>query len=508
MPPDPDHEPNTQPSLSGLPSEPTQPSPSENTVATPTPVPNPTTTPQPVVLDPTTTSTPPTPPPEAAPLSPQTQSTISLGSGARKRGLLLIVAGLVVLFGGSAAAYFGYYMNPSVLWSQSLSNTGKGYDKLISYTDTQRKMHYKGFSEDGSLKLQSGGTSFSGTITSKTDGSNATGNISFDAGSAKVTLDVRSLKPAGANSPDVYVQLSGIKSLAQKYGTDPGPTIDGLDGQWVVIDHTLIDNLQKQVTKSTTSSTTAPSGDYVIATARSLGDVTKQYVFSTKSDKAVTHVVKNIGKETQDGRSVYHYKVGFNKDHLKAYLNALCTTFKTTKVGQWVKAQNGSDVDCTNAGKSADDVKTSDTIDVWVDTATRLVRTVRFSDSVKPSTNYADIGLAYNGGNSYPFVFSLHDKTGSSTDVFSLNLTLDSKANSADLALSFNSSGGSSPFTMTADLKITPSNDVVSVTAPAGAKPLADILQQLGLSPLLGGQLGSGANSAIQNPLGSLLLSQ
>src|SRR4051812_9207749 len=56
-----------------------------------------------------------------------------------KKPMVIALAAVLVLAGGSAAAYFGYYMpnQPENIWASALSNTGKGYDKLTQYTQTQ-----------------------------------------------------------------------------------------------------------------------------------------------------------------------------------------------------------------------------------------------------------------------------------------------------------------------------------------------------------------------------------
>jgi len=83
------------------------------------------------------------------------------------------VAGVILLALGGASYYFGYYTNSSVVYSQSLSNAGKAYDKLVTYLDLQTAIGNKGYTGDGSYKIVSGDTTTDGKIAVKTDGKNS-----------------------------------------------------------------------------------------------------------------------------------------------------------------------------------------------------------------------------------------------------------------------------------------------------------------------------------------------
>ena len=54
---------------------------------------------------------------------------------------------------------------------------------------------------------------------------------------------------AGASEPDVYVQLSG-RSLGSYLGADLTPPIASLDGQWILIDHNLLQTPENEAVKS------------------------------------------------------------------------------------------------------------------------------------------------------------------------------------------------------------------------------------------------------------------
>lgn len=397
---------------------------------------------------------------------------------------VLILAVLLILIGGAAAFYFGYYTNPSVIYKQSLARTGKGYDKLVDYLDSSAQSRYKGYVGDGSykLKLKSGVTS-DGGVHVKSDGQN--GELKFDAGvlGTRLNANVRFIKSTGT-TPDIYLQASGIKGFGALAGEPQlGAVLDKLDGNWVFIDHTLLDSLNQAVGQEA-SAVKPPTRDQVMDEVKAFGKVNQQYVFSTAKDKAVLKLVKTHGKEKINGHTTYHYTVAFQKDNVRKYVTAQGEALKSSKLYAWIKQNNyQSEVDALikEARNSADDIKSSDTFDIWMDAGDRLVYKVRLAGSKNPAEGFVDIGLDYKGGAAYPFFLSGEDKTGSSTSLFNLTATVNTKTDEVAFKLSVTDDSKTDGGSLTGDFTYRPTNESVKVARPSNAQSLPQVLDALGL---------------------------
>ncbi len=455
------------------------------------------------------------PPNAVAPALPEPQPTGLGGPAAAapnapvKRSWKLPLIGLAVLLVviiGSLGYYFGYYMNSSVILLQSLSNTGKGYSTLADYVSQQSQLGYKGAVGSGSYKFNIGGTSSDGKLGFKSDGTNSDTTFDIGVGITRVNAEVRTIKSAG-NTPDIYLKASGIKGLGSFTGS---PQIDNavnqLDGKWIVVDHTLIDNLESQAAslqsdlgQSQKAAASLPSKAEILDEAKSFGQVNQQYVFTTDKSKSITTVLKKYGVETIDGHKVYHYKMGFNKANVKAYITAQRDALKANSLGAWLQKNN--DMDGVNATyssleKSANSIKSTDTFDLWSDVSHRIVYKVRVSDRVNPAVNYVDIGLDYKGGSQYPFFVSgQSDGKATGKGTYAILATLDEAKNSLNVEVKAKSSGQTSG-TFSLNFTFQPSNAPVKVTAPTGAESLSQVLDQLGLTNAINELLSPGATSA------------
>lgn len=408
---------------------------------------------------------------------------------------------LLVLGGGSAAGYFGYYLpnKPENIWSTALTNTGKGYDKLSQYATTTKNI--KGLSMKGSFKF-SGAVATDGSFDGSSEGGNSelTGNIS--AVGLKVAVDLRTIANNG-NSPDIYFKVNGLEGLGNLFGvSDPtyATALNGLNNQWYVIDHTLFD----QFAKGSNSSLQLNNQD-VSSILKAVGDASKQYVFTNDEKKMAFKVSKAVGKEKMDGRNTYHYKVAVNKANLKAYINALCGNLKKSKLGKIFSSSDQNfeqTVGCTQAQSDAAKLNESDTADVWVDLHTKLIHKVRFSDKTNPSS-YFDIAQDYQGGDNFPFSLGFSDGQGKSTTSGSVKMSLNMKTNVFTLNGDLKSSGDSSE-SGTFSLSIAPSTAAVKVSAPTGAKNILQLLNDLGIPQIYGGVQSSAKDTERKTDINAL----
>ena len=359
----------------------------------------------------------------------------------------------------AAAFYFGYYMNPSVIYSQSMKNTGKGYDTLINYANQQSKLDTKGYTGAGSYNIKSANFSTDGKLGFKGDGENSDLTFDIGAGTTRVSTDIRTIK-SSSTTPDLYVKASGIKGLGTMFGDSAlDAELAKLDNNWIVIDHTLLDNLGAGYAQSTTTTATSPTRDQIFDEARAFGRVNQQYLYSTAKDKAVTKVVKKYGVETVDGHKAYHYKIALQKDNVKKYILAQRDALKSSTLNDWLKKNKYDSAvyaGFNDAANSTKDIKSSDTYDIWADVNQRVIYKVRFSNKQNPADNYVDVGLNYKGGGDYPFFIAGKSKASGQTTTVSFVTDINTKSNNTDLKLDVKADG-SDGYTITSDFNFKPS---------------------------------------------------
>lgn len=401
----------------------------------------------------------------------------------KSKKMLIVLAIPFLLVGGASAFYFGYYMNPNLIYSQSMSNTGKGYDKLISYIDAQSKAGKRSYTGDGKYSYKSGGFSSDGKLAFKSDSNN--GVLTFDVGASgmRVNAEIRTFK-SSANTPDVYIKASGIKGLG---GFSGSPEIDAavnkLDNTWIFVDHTLIDGALNQ---GGNNEQAGPSREEIMDAARGFGRVNQEYVFTTDKDKAVTTIVKKHGTETAEGQKAYRYTISLKKENVKKYIDAQRQALKVSKMGAWLK-KNNYDKDVyrsfDDAKKSADKIKSSDTFDIYMDVSRRIIYKVRLPDNKDPANNYADIGLDYKGGDRYPFFVSGKSKSSDEQTTGRFSITLDTSTDAIEFKA--NLKGNGSTGVLSASFNYRPTTQKITIQKPAAARNLSEVLQELGLGGAL-----------------------
>jgi len=401
-----------------------------------------------------------------------------------KKPLLIAPLALLVVLGGSAAAYFGYYVpnQPDNIWKTALTRTGKGYDKLTQYAVTQ-------FKSDSGLKLEgkfktSGFFSADGTFSGDSDKDNGEFTGSISAGGVKVNADVRLLK-SSTSTPDVYFKIDGIQGLGDLVSSFAGPqykdAINNLNGKWYFIDHSLFDELSG----GNGNNLQVSSAD-VNSVLKAIGDASKQNVFTDKPDKMAFTIKKAVGKEKQDGRGVYHYVAGIDKENLKNYVKALCDNLKQSNLKKYFGGDSQTTADaigCNTANKAVDNFDATRTADVWVDLHTKLIHKVRITDT-KNKSNYFELVQDYQGGDKFPFAMNFHSKEGDITNDSSINLTLDTKANTLNFKAQTKDSG-SDNLAASAELTVSPHSGKVNVQKPNGAENIIQLLNDLGFADIV-----------------------
>jgi hypothetical protein len=404
----------------------------------------------------------------------------------KNKKILVPAAAALIFIGGSAGAYYGYFVpnQPANVWRTALTNTGKGYDKLSSYAQTQFGGQSKGVKLNGSFKV-SGSVAADGDIQGSSDSNNGEFTGSFSASGLKVGFDTRIIKSGSNTSPDIYFKVDGVQGLGDLLGFgDPKAQQDlnSLNGNWYFIDHTLFE----QYAQGANASLQFSQAD-VKSVLDAVGAAAKQNIFTNDPSKMAFTVKQQIGKEKQDGRSVYHYKVGIDKANLKTFVTSLCNNLKNSSLKKIFNNDSQSlnaSLGCSAATKSADSFSSSRTADVWVDLHTKLIHKIRFTDPDN-SGNYLDVGQDYQGGDNFPFDLAFQDKSNGRTSSGNLNITLDTKTNTLNLNGSARESG-SNGMNGSLNLTVSPNSSEVKVDKPANAKNIIQLLNDLGFGDVFG----------------------
>jgi hypothetical protein len=436
--------------------------------------------------------------------------------------IALILALPLLFIGGGASAYLGYYVpnKPENVWNTALTNTGKGYDKLSQYATAKKDV--KDMSAKGSFKI-SGSVAADGSFNGASDGKNGQLTGTTSAVGLKINYDVRTIDSPG-NTPDVYFKIDGIQGLgelAADYavplggdGSSVKKALNGLNGQWYFVDHTLFD----QLAKSSNTSLQISSND-VSSALKAVGDSSKQYLFTDNPDKAAITVKQYVGKDTQDGRKTYHYKVGVNKENLKAYNKSLCDNLIKTKLFKLFSQNGVGDEDFSKEcfdSTGIDKIKDSQTADVWVDLHTKLIHKVRIAEESN-SNNYTDIIQDYQGGNELPFSIATHTQEKVDSSIYSgasasskphttsgqIKMKLNMKTNTFIADATFEDSG-STTNKGTFNLILAPSNQPVKVEKPAGAKTIIELMNDLGFSDMVSGNQSSAKDAKRKTDINAL----
>lgn len=433
------------------------------------------------------------------PQTPQSTNPAQATGGPVKQSLFskknlpkIIIAAVVLLIGAVAAAYFLYVApnKPANLWKKSLANTAAGYDRLVNYIDTQKET--KGSKTKGDFKVE-GATAGDGSFEVEAYEKNAKLKFDLGFGGQRVNAEVVSILPENSQTPDIYLNFKGVKGLGALLGSgaEISSAVDQLDGRWIFIDHTFLDGITQRTEQS--SQVTFTQSD-MVAVLKAIGEANRDYLFSDAQDKRVLKINKEVGRETRDGRSVYHFKAGIDKQHLKDYLTSLKQNLENTKAkdafGSSLNAYLESLLKDIDENKDIEEME----IDVWVDTKTKLIRFLRFPDKDK-ADNYFEIGFLLDDNTKYPFSFSsVLDKAKSN-----ITITVDTQANKVLGDFSFDS-GEESGFKLSGTFESQSSDQEITITKPDNALTIVELMNVI--NELSGGTLGASTGRSPLLPSG------
>lgn len=446
-------------------------------------------------------------PPLAGPFQPLQQPPKRRRFFSKK--LVIPMLALLLLAGAGAGAYFGYIApnQPGNVWNTALSRTAKGYDKLAEYAATPRES--KGVSVKGSFK-SSGAAAFDGSFEGTSSDDNGDFKGSLSSTGLKIGVELKTIKSPG-NSPDIYFKLNGLQGLGTLFswvGSEFENALNGLNDKWYFVDHSLFDQFSPGTNTSTQLTTEDAS-----SILKAVGDASKEYVFTNDSKKAAITLKEILGKDQQDGRSMFHYKAGVNKQNLKSYVDKLCSNLKESKLNKFLGENPGDALGCSGLKEDVDKLSEAKTAEVWVDGKTKLIHKIRFSftkqsgnvgdkelrpdevglEEPKSTQNgYVDIYQNYSGGDIFPFGIvyqnvNEQEQIGKSTTTVGLDISIDMKTNKFTFngKTDFDQYGDKSSTTF--NMSIEPTNSDVAVEKPQNARTLIELLNDLGFSDFIGG---------------------
>jgi hypothetical protein len=409
----------------------------------------------------------------------------------KKRWLLGGAAAVVLVVAGLA---FGWYLpnTPTNAFKTGIGRTGTMVSDIVdAATSKDALASYKTTAITGTANASFDGDSFSGTFHSTFDKVSSDNGLDITlkdtSGGSDQTkqLSVKALTqiPSGKTYPDVYFQVSGLRDL----GFDADfPQLTQYDGKWILVSSDYLKSIGDGYLKTTDNTSQQITADDVTAFAKATAGVTKDYVFSTKKDKAVLVEKSFVGKENMDGVNTYHYKAALNAANAKAYCVALDNAVFGTQVYKKIMAGDTQAMadDRKNAGKDCSDsvnstIKDYPTFDMWVEGHYKLLHKIRLYDPSN-KTAYTDIGQTYKGGNKLAFFTNYSDAKHNTTGSFTFDTDTDTDVSNANFSIKNTSQD--SPYSVSFKLQAKAQSNPVKITKPANATSIQDVLKALGFA--------------------------
>lgn len=385
--------------------------------------------------------------------------------GKSRKGLFVgIIVAVVVLFSGSAGAYFGYVVpnKPENVWSTALENMGTAYDEMATYLVNSDLS--KGMNTDGTFEYTYEDATLKGDYVVKGYESEFTSTINLSQGEFSGKFEIMSVKPDDRTLPNLYLRVAELKNFDTIAGED-AQLYDQYIGNWYVFDTEMYD---EQLVSEEAPETYSKEDYKELADA--IGVVMKEYVFTSDTEKAIIVMDSVVGGEELYEQDTYHYVASVNKSNVDRFEEALKTKIRETKIG---KALVDDESLSSYTDDLTEDITGEDTFDVWINRKTKLMQTIRtFEGSDKQ--NYTDLGQLYDGGDLVPLFINQTYKSGDTQNESAIKLTLDRKNNKVAILGSTKEIGSNEGFDITAN--IAASAEPLNLVAPEGAVSIFSLL--------------------------------
>ncbi len=405
------------------------------------------------------------------------------GAKLKSKFMLPLVLGIVLLFGGGAAAYVTVFQKtPEKLWSSALSNTTNGLDTMLKTGLSEQKKTTK---MEGSIKVESP-LAVDATMSGDLSASNGTFSADVSASGTRINAEVRTITKDGAKSPDIYLKVDGLDQIGSLIGSavpaELGDTIDAVNNQWFYLDHTLID--QYLTTAGASDTQMNFSKEDMDKVADNIMGVMKNRFFAS-DEKAVFTLTEKVGKEKFEDTNTYKVKVAVNKENFKQFVTDLKDAIKDTKLEEALKASSPekSLEEVLNFDKMLEELDKADfskaTADVWIEANGGYIRNVRVYPKENDTANYLDFGLNYTGGDVYPLAIKATIDDGGTKGSLAFGMNVNAKNADVEMTMNADMTSNDSPFKMNMKMSLKGSDDEVKVEEPSDATNVLELLGSL-----------------------------
>lgn len=429
--------------------------------------------------------------PEERPVGEDVPPIVSgVGGGSGKSKLPFLIIGVVAfLIVASLGVYFGLVVpsKPENVYKSAMGRTGKVFKSTVdSYTDKEYLKKIEKTEANASFKYESKELNADGKVNLKADTKNAIFEGEINSPLGKISSKANTSIPDGSEFPDVYFQVTGLKTVTPFLGS---PQLETLDGKWIEVNHTLFQQMIAQSsTKDEKYDPVKPED--VSDLANKLSQPTVERVFGTDSKVAVFENKKFVGKETVDDKKTYHYTVKVNKANLKEYNRVITEAAYSSNLMKKInKGTKQEDIDkqkkdsIESTNKEIDRIGDDESFDAWVDKGSKLIYKVKVTDK-ENSKNILEIGQNYKKGDEIPMFVKIVTEEESSKSNTSIKITANKKTSNFKLEGSSDFSGGSeSSGKLTYNLDVNPYTGDIKVEKPTGAIPITEVMKALGIDP-------------------------
>lgn len=262
---------------------------------------------QPTASAPVTESTPPAP--GTGVVTPVAANTSSEKKGflkSKKAKLVALVAGVFILLGGSAAAYYGMVLpnQPQRIAEQALTNSLNQEKVQSGYFEGEISF------SDGEISKTLSSISFNGA-SSQEGALNLT--VTANTAVTKINLDLKS-----QDSKTFYVRLSGLDGLDKLLGRYTGssdetgfvsmlgPVIAEVNNNWYMVDESLLGQVGGGIISDAESKISAED-------SKKIGEIYKKHQFLQVDKKRADEKIHDVNS--------FHIQASIKKDELTAFLN-------------------------------------------------------------------------------------------------------------------------------------------------------------------------------------------
>lgn len=413
----------------------------------------------------------------------------------QKLVLFIVVAVILSIGGGAVAMNYMQQNNPDYIWKKALDNTSKGFASFATSVTENEK---KGGSATGAFKVEQP-IAADGNFSANWFNKNVESKSSVGVSGVRATTDIRAIEFEGSDYPDIYVNIAGlesVESLVETSNPSLASAINRLNGNWLSIDHTLLEQLEQSTTgtgSAVQDPVTLTTDDYRDISNKT-SEIISEYLFSSDTETAVITVLDQAVKEDFDGVETFKYNVSINKDNLKKFIEAYKNGIQETRFDEFVVSMDGS-------GRSFEEIVAVDELlqsvdqldldstknEMWVDIDQKIIRNLRITptDQDRVEGGYIEFALPYDGGDVLPFTMRFVSGVTRDTNG-TLNVELVAGYNLADQSVNFSFSvvGSTDQEKMkaTGTMRVTPSDEEVNPVKPDSAQNIIEFLNSLGVS--------------------------